>query len=200
MRNAPADGLRMGTPAKRRRSRNAIAFAVLTLLALQSAMSYGINTRQLHWADAEYGTTLRNLEARKKEFPDRPLVVVFGSSRSRNGFAADHLSQPMPGDEQPPLVYNACLVGAHPAHQMIVLRRLIASGIKPSAVTIEIFPVHIRESNVLVGQDPQTVILPLDRKREAIRLRPADLDLICAYDRDRKWSWARHWLDAQVAP
>ncbi len=187
----------MKTPPEKRRSRNALAFAVLSLLALQLAMSCGINSRKLEWADAEYGTTIRNLVARKKEFPDRPLLAVLGSSRSRNAFAADRLSEPIPGDEHPPLVYDACLVGAHPIHYLIMLRRMLAIGIRPAAVSIEILPAHIRSYNG-AGTDPVT--LPLVPKTEAIRLRPGDLEMVNRYGSDRGWMWSRRWVEAQIAP
>ena len=182
---------------RHRRGRNSIACAVLALLALQSVMSYGINTRRLEWADAEYGTTVRNLDARKKEFPDRPLLAVLGSSRSRNAFAADRLSEPIPGDEAPPLVYDSCLEGARPTHYLLMLRRLLALGIKPACVTIEILPIHIRSHN---GKGTDPLDLPMVPKTEAIRMRPSDLDLVSRYHANRRWFWARTWVEAQIAP
>ena len=190
----------MGISDRKRRGRGIAFGAFLTLLAVQATMSYGINGRRLYWADTEYGTTVRHLSERKAEFPDRPIVLVLGSSRAQAGVAADRLSAPTPGDEYPPLVLDSCLGGAHPIHSLYMLRRLIAIGVKPTAVLIEILPIHMRANATAGGSDPAKIDMPLNPATEAKRLRAADYELIRTYDRDREWTWIRTWFEAQAAP
>ncbi len=178
----------MGISARKRRGRRIVLSGSLALLTVHAVMTNGINRTKLYWADPEYGTTIGNLNARKKEFPDRPLVVVLGTSRSRNGVDADRLSEPMPDDENPPLVYDGCLAGAYPIHFLMVLRRLIAIGAKPRAVTIELLPLTMQYA------------APLVPKRDAIRLRYDDLELVREHDPDRTWEWIREWCGTQAAP
>ena len=187
----------MGVSTRGRRGRGIVAGTALTLLGVQAAMNYGIDTRKLYWADIEYGTTVRNLSERKEEFPDRPIVVVLGTSRARNGFAADRLSEAVPGDAAPPLVLSASLSGASPLHYLLALRRLIAIGIKPAGVVIEILPALLGVDAAGVAGKPE---LSLDPATDAYRLRAADSALIRAYDGDRTWQWLRNWCEARAAP
>lgn len=190
----------MARSQRKRRGRGIVLAGVLTLLAVQATMTYGINRSKLYWADPEYGTTVGNLALRKAEFPQRSLIVVLGTSRSRNGVAADWLSQPVPGEAAPPLVYDACLAGGQPIHMLLMLRRFVAIGAKPDGVVIELLPALMREVETPEGIPARASYLPLNPKREAARLRYDDFDLVRAYDRDRQWTWLRAWIDAQSAP
>ena len=66
-----------------RRSRRALFAGVLAVAGLQAYLDIGIDGGRLDWADAEYGTTVRHLEQRKREYPNRPVVVMLGLSRSK---------------------------------------------------------------------------------------------------------------------
>ncbi len=181
-----------------RRSRGALLAGVLAVAGLNAGLNTGIDGTRLDWADAEYGTTIRHLDQRKREFPDRPAVVMLGTSRSKSAFAADRLSEPRPGDENPPLVLNASLFSAHPFHLQLVLRRLIAIGSKPQAVFVEILPLHMSDTCAIYAADRDAI--PLYSEREMHRVRGADLDLVWKHDPDRAARWTRLWCDSRLAP
>ena len=182
-----------------RRSRRALFAGVLAVAGLQAYLDIGIDGGRLDWADAEYGTTLRHLEQRKREYPNRPVVVMLGTSRSKTAFAADRLSEAVPGDENPPLVLNASVYSAHPFHFQLVLRRLIATGAKPDAVFVEIFPLYMSDTSAIYAADPGRVAIP-HKATELHRLRGADLDLIWKHDPDRAALWTRRWCESRLVP
>ena len=182
-----------------RRSRRALFAGVLAVAGLQAYLDIGIDGGRLDWADAEYGTTLRHLEQRKREYPNRPVVVMLGTSRSKTAFAADRLSEAVPGDENPPLVLNASVYSAHPFHFQLVLRRLIAIGAKPDVVFVEIFPLYMSDTSAIYAADQGRVAIPL-KATELHRLRGADLDLIWKHDPDRAALWTRRWCESRLAP
>ena len=182
-----------------RRSRRALFAGVLAVAGLQAYLDIGIDGGRLDWADAEYGATIRNLEQRKREHPDRPVVAMLGTSRSKTAFAADRLSEAESDDVNPPLVLNASVYSAHPLHFQLVLRRLIAIGLKPDAVFVEIFPLYMSDTSAIYAADPGRLAIPL-KKSELHRLRGADLDLIWKHDPDRAALWMRRWCESRLAP
>ncbi len=174
--------------------------AVLAVAVLQTYLGAAIDDGRLDWADPEYGTTVRHLEQRKREAPERPTVVMLGTSRAKNAFAADRLSEPVEGDQNTPLVLNASVFSAHPFHFQLVLRRLIALGLKPHAVFVELFPLHMSDTSAIYSSDPDRAAIPLNPAKEMHRVRAADLDLVWKYDPDRAALWAWRWCDSRLAP
>jgi hypothetical protein len=72
-----------------------------------------------------------------KATPDRPLVLMLGSSRTCYAFRAGQLNG-MPGpDGRPLLVYNFGVAAAGPMHERMYLRDLLAEGIRPRLLLIE---------------------------------------------------------------
>jgi hypothetical protein len=113
----------------------AAAFALLQLgLALALIVSWPLR-------DPEYGPRLESLRARLAErAPGRPLVIFLGSSRTawalRPGLLATNRDRPGRG----PVVFNFGLCGAGPPMELMCLRRLLADGVRPSLVFIEVSP------------------------------------------------------------
>jgi hypothetical protein len=118
--------------------------------------------------------------------PDRPFVLVLGSSRTAFGVCAGRLS----ADPHGPLVFNAGMLGAGPILQQVFLRRLLASGTRPDLVCLEVMPAMLSTGD--------------GRRLEEAKLNPARLSA-------RELSWVyrlydnpgkllRCWLPARLLP
>jgi hypothetical protein len=93
------------------------------------------------------------LRALCKEQKDRTLFVVLGSSRVEQGLRCGLLAQSgAMSSAHRPLFYNLARGGSSPLLYLLTLRRLLADGIHPDAVLVEIFP------PALVEDEEATVI------------------------------------------
>ena len=90
--------------------------------------------------DQEYGYRLAYLRAKRVHDPDRPLVLVLGSSRAAMGFSPRDLPPYHLVSGRSPLVYNFAAVGAGPLTELQMLRRLLANRIRPDWVFLEVWP------------------------------------------------------------
>lgn len=95
--------------------------------------------------DPEYGLRLNALRQRIAEHPERPLVVVIGSSRTAMGVRPYVWEESRPGTPTDPLLFNMSRVGGGPLIQLMTLRRLYADGIRPDAVILEHWTPLLRE-------------------------------------------------------
>jgi hypothetical protein len=112
---------------------------LLFLGASQLGLDAVIGRWRPDWSEPEFGRRIVLLRRRLAEAPGRPLVVMLGSSRTGCGF----LPQALADGEQhraQPLVYNLSHTGSGPFLELLCLRRLLAQGIRPQAVAIEVLP------------------------------------------------------------
>src|SRR5437879_5230593 len=82
--------------APRRPSGRALFWGMAFFLALQLALSIGMDTVHPEWRDPEFGNKLSYFRAACADNPGRPLVLVLGSSRPLLGFRPDVLSLGQP--------------------------------------------------------------------------------------------------------
>ena len=132
----------MTRPARRRTA--IVWFATFTLL-LHVAAYLAMDVVRPDLRDPEYGLRVPHLRARIAEHPDRPLVVVVGSSRAAMGVRPAAWEAVRPGTPRDPLLFNMSSVGAAPIQQLITVRRLFADGFRPSAVLLEYWPPVLRQ-------------------------------------------------------
>jgi hypothetical protein len=88
--------------------------------------------------EPEYGYRLVRVRQQVRANPDRPLVVVLGTSRSQNAInphAMGFLEEP-----GSPIVFNFGQSGASPVHLRLTLQRLQADEVRPAAVLVEFVP------------------------------------------------------------
>ncbi|MHB1425674.1 MAG: hypothetical protein ACYC3I_21100 [Gemmataceae bacterium] len=88
----------------------------------------------------------KQLHERLAEAPDRPLVLMLGSSRSDWAFQAGRLSgQPGP-DGRPLLAYNLAVPTTGPLHEALYLNDLLSEGIRPRLLLVEFVTTHLNQS------------------------------------------------------
>ena len=180
-RSAPAS-----TP-RRRTARATLAFGLLFVLAAMVGMSAAIETVKPQWRDPEFGHRIVRLQQIQRESPGRPLVLVLGTSRTQNAF--DPAAMGFPEERGSPLVFNFGQTGSPPLKVLLTLSRIIDSGIRPSAVVVEVMPVWL-------GTDGPAEVQLHD---SVPRLSAGDLRRLTPYCADPTVLRSR-WLGARMAP
>jgi hypothetical protein len=165
--------VRTGTPGpaggRDRSARVAIIAFAVAFLGLSALVLLALDDARLR--DPEYGRREANLKARLAEHPGRPLVLVLGSSRAAMGVCPAAWEETRPGGPADPLVFNMALLGGGPVMQLLVLKRVLAAGVRPAAVVVEYWPAFLREDG------PYEEAARID----PTRLGPGDRELVRDY-------------------
>jgi hypothetical protein len=173
------------------RGRAAIFWGIACFLFAQVGLTIAIERWRPEWSDPEYGYRYRNLNDRLNKEPNRPLLVVLGSSRIGNGFNADCLPPPSWKGKISPLVFNMSLAGGTPLYELLLLKRLLTTGIRPRWIVIEILPPWLNwEDKILASRDP----VPPNR------LRWSDLEILDRYAPGTRSHRHREWLKTFIVP
>ena len=157
----------------RRGAGRTVAAFVAALLALNVGFLAVLDYGPWRLRDPEYGKRIAGLRARVRENPGRPLVLVFGSSRTAMG-VCPKAWETLDGDPHRPMLFNMALAGSGPVMELMAVRRALSDGVKPDAVLIEYWPPFLREDGPYWEQG----------RIDLHRLRPADLPLIRDYFND----------------
>jgi hypothetical protein len=119
-------------------ARSALGWGLLLFLVAQLTfdvvMDYGYP--ELH--DPEYQVHLAALHARLSEGPDRPLMLLLGSSRTEMCFRPEALPSIRSVEGQPILPFNFSHLGGGPAMNVLTLTRLVRLGIRPRWLVVEL--------------------------------------------------------------
>ena len=121
-----------------RRACGRLVWLVIGFVLCQVVLAVVIDTWLGNVRDPEYAAKLRHLRARLIESPERPLVLVLGSSRTAYGLEAGRLSRGKVNSQA--LVFNFALMGSGPTLELVTLRRLLADGIRPDWLFVEVVP------------------------------------------------------------
>jgi hypothetical protein len=148
--------------------RRELVWAVIGFAVLQAALALGLEHFWPQVRDPEYRLLAERLDERRTEAPQRPLVVILGSSRTALGLRAEVLSE----TTSAPLVFNFGVPAAGPMTQQVCLRRLLASGLRPDAVVIEVMPALLSQR----GRYPHEEMM-----LDAARLTLDEIALVAGY-------------------
>lgn len=189
--------------APRRKARTSIVWFAVCLVSLHLLAYFVIDVSGSNLRDPEYGRRLVHLKQRQAEHPNRPLVLVVGSSRASMGVRPDSWEEVRPGRPDDPLLFNMSLVGSGPLMELLCLRRLYADGIRPDVVILEYWPPFLREDGPY--HEParidharlSAVDLPLVREYWD---DPADVERKMLHDRLNPLFETRHRLLSQLLP
>lgn len=146
-----------------------LGWGLVFAAGLQLGVGAALETGPVTARDPEYAAKEAQLRARRAEAPGRPLVVVLGSSRTMLGLQAGRLGRDRDG---PALVYNFGMVGAGPMLEGVALRRLLAAGLRPDLLLVEVLmPDLNRAGDHYVEED----------WLNGRRFSAAELARVCAY-------------------
>lgn len=178
--------------AARRPRRSGARTAICCGLAAFALIQIGLSVIMDCWLpvlhDPEYGHKLALLRARLAEHPDRPLVLVLGSSRSGIGLSPAAFP-PLEVDGRPALVFNFAITGCGPVQELQTLKRLLRHGVRPRRALIEVHPLFLHQERGIGEQnwlDPR-------------RLDLADLPTVGRYLGD-PWALCQQWCRLRLAP
>jgi hypothetical protein len=124
----------------RRRSRPpraALAWGLAAFVGLHLAFFVAVP----HWhPDDEYTARLKALRALVANHPDAPLLVMVGSSRTALAFAPEILTPRQTPSGERPVAFNFSHIQAGPVMNLLEVRRLLAAGVRPKWLVVEIMP------------------------------------------------------------
>lgn len=170
----------------RQDARRAVLWGAFAIALANAALSVALETVLPQVRDPEYGVRMVRLRAQQRAHPDRPLVVMVGTSRTQNGI--DPAAMPFPDEPGSPLVFNFGQSGTRPVNLRLNLQRIRAAGVRPTAVLVEILPTTLG-----VGG-------PLDAMPFAPeRYTASDLEWLNPYLADPAAA-RRRWAAARVNP
>lgn len=172
-----------------RRGQASLAWALASYLALQLAMSAASDDLVPELRDPEYGCKLALLKTRLAESPRRPLMLILGSSRAGLGLLPGEFPRNSAQADRQPLVFNFALTGAGPVRELQTFKRLLAAGIRPRQLLVEIHPL------LLHGGPGFGELASLD----ASRLDWPDIRLLARYI-DRPQKLRLGWCRSRLAP
>ena len=101
--------------------------------------------------DPEFAAKVERLRARRVEQPDRPLILVLGSSRAEFGLYSDDLSAT--AGPSSPLIFNFAVGGCGPLLQQVFLERLLKEGLRPDFVFVEVPPLLLVSWHRSAGEE-----------------------------------------------
>lgn len=175
-------------PPLRRHARTAVCCGLVLFALIQLGLSVAMDCWLPVLHDPEYGHKLARLRARLAEQPDRPLVLVLGSSRSGIGLSPAAFP-PLAVDGRPALVFNFAITGCGPVQELQTLKRLLRHGVRPQRLLIEVHPLLLHQDR---GVGEQNWLDPR-------RLDLADLPTVARYVAD-PWALCRQWCRLRLAP
>jgi len=171
---------RLSRPSPNRARRVAVTIAVgaAVVVVVQLVTGWAIHTDRVPLRDPLYFDKLAALRARPAFSPatlpeQKPLTVVFvGSSRTLVGVDTGAVGPALSAQLGRPVeAFNFGTAGAGPVTCAVYVRRLLADGVKPDAVVIEVLP------PLLASQvEPSEA-----RWLRAIRLRPGEVAVVRGY-------------------
>ena len=119
------------------RKRTLVLWCGLGIVLVQLGLAFLVDQALPDVRDPEYRVVERLVRERRAQFPDRPLALALGSSRTLMGLDAGGVTR---ARTDGPLVVNAAFYGAGPMMHKVLLGRLLAAGIRPDFLFVEAMP------------------------------------------------------------
>ena len=159
-----AAGRKAAPPRRGRAARRALAWGVAAVALAQLAFATAVETALPLLRDPEFGYHQLRATDLQAAHPDRPLVLVLGTSRAQN--AVDPAAMGFADAPGSPLVFNGGLSGSRPVHLPLNLRRFRGAGVRPAAVLVELFP-----ATLMVPGPPDYLFAEAEHRLTATEVR-----------------------------
>jgi hypothetical protein len=172
----------------RRRARRTLLSALAWFGIGQLLLTAAIDCFALAVRDPEFAAKAAALETQLLAHPGRPLMLALGSSRTRLALRAGQVAEDSRGE--PVVCFNFGIPGAGPTMQLVCLRRLLARGICPRMVYVEVLPALFSECDRRPMEDAMI---------DASRLTAAEMLWTWTYFSNRSKA-LRTWLAAACLP
>jgi hypothetical protein len=113
----------------------------------QLGLSLYLDKRHLEIRDPVYGFRLHSLQARLADAPNAPLFLILGSSRVKYGVWPGAMKVDVCSGRGP-VIYNFGIDAMGPIRALMYLRRLLADGICPDWLLVEVWPPLWTEADI----------------------------------------------------
>lgn len=196
----------IGAP-RRRRARDTVLSGLIAIVAAHFVLAVAVETKKPEWRDPEYGHRIHQLKELHRTQPDRPVVLALGSSRTLMGVSPQDMG--LADDPRSPLVYNFGQTGAGPLQVLLTFQRILADGVKPDFILVEIFPAALMNDgaaeDLLKTWDARLNLGDI-RRLNPYSYDPAVLERNWFSNRVRSWytlrfslmnHWQPNWLPIQ---
>jgi hypothetical protein len=121
----------------RKLGRPVLLWGLVLYAVAQLALTATLDRWQSSTAESVWHKKRKRLGELAAAEPDRPLLVMLGSSRTEGAFQAGRLNGlPGPGGK-PLLAYNLGVPATGPLHELLYLRELLDAGIRPRVLLVE---------------------------------------------------------------
>jgi hypothetical protein len=164
--------------------RVAILWLLGTFVLGQLGMAVWVERGSPELRDPEYAMLSSLLESKRAEHSDKKLAIFLGSSRVSHGFDAREAGT----DET--LVVNMGIAGCGPYLQEVILDRLLAKGIKPDLLILEVMHPFFNEAT---GKTLDHFLL------DGARLNWEETRLLPQYGHTRGGAY-RRWITGRIVP
>jgi hypothetical protein len=171
-----------------RRGRAGLLWGLVLFVSGQLALTALSERWRPELTEPEFGERLKRLRRLLRQEPGRPLVLALGSSRTAFGFRPDALPPCCGRDGEQAVAFNFSQLGGGPLMELLCLRRLLARGIHPHCVLVEVLCPFFHADGPLAEET-------LFRRRFYL----ADLPPLRRHVCDPA-SFFRDWLEMQLAP
>jgi hypothetical protein len=143
------------------RARAALGWTVLAFAAAQVGLDLALERCRPDVNDPEFETRAALLARCRRAEPDRPLLLVMGSSRLVTGFRPGAVAPLRTESGAVPLTFNFAHYGAGPVMNLVQVNRLLDDNIRPRWIVLEIMPAFLAlESGSLMMSVAATGDLP----------------------------------------
>jgi hypothetical protein len=168
----PKRARRAARPAMQcaRSARLAVLWGVAVVILVHLGLALALETVLPQLRDPEYGYRVVRAREQQRLHPDRPFVLVLGSSRVANAF--DPSAAGFPDEPGSPLPFNFGLSGSGSIQLRTHLARIRDDGVRPDVLLVELFPVTL----VADGPDdgPYSLVINRLTARDLPRLNLTD--------------------------
>jgi hypothetical protein len=131
-------------------ARAAVAWGLFAVVAANVAFVVLADGFAPEVYDPHYGARLTRLRAARAEHPDRPLLVMFGSSRTYQLFRPEHMAALETADGRTVLPFNFSRTAGGPIYCRLAYGRLRREGLTPDYAVIELMPAFFVKNSEIV--------------------------------------------------
>jgi hypothetical protein len=175
-------------------ARATLACGLLAFIGIQLGLPMIAGSDNTAVRDPLFEIKWTKLRERLQEHPERPLILVLGSSRPAAGIRPE-LWQEHSASDQSPMVFNFAMAGVGPRQQLIYLRRLLSAGIRPSGVLIEILPASLNQSG---HASEDQMIKKRGLEAEELAILNGSLSPAPSPDSQPSSEWGSHWSSLRL--
>jgi hypothetical protein len=121
-------------------SARALGWGLFFFVALQVGFTLVVDWYRPDFYDAEFGVRLRKWRALRRLQPDRPALVLLGSSRCVMNFAPENLPPLRSAGGADVLLFNFSHLASGPVMNLVEYHRMRRFGVRPDYLVVEVMP------------------------------------------------------------